>query len=110
MIFSLKHVLAVLAVALLMAPSITNAESLLLLHDAGGSHPVPEVALQTVKRLVDICLNENGDLVIRRGDVSLTMGYTPPDEVVEPQERIKIVQRQNCPSLSGISVKVSFLF
>ena len=98
------------AVALFMAPSVTNAEQLLLLYNAGTSLSVPETARQTVKRPADICLNENGDLVIQRGDVSLTMAYSPPDGIIEPQERIRIVQRQNCPSISGISLKVSFLF
>lgn len=106
----LKRLISVAAVALFMAPSVTNAEQLLLLNNAGASYPVPETARQTVKRPVDICLNENGDLMIQRGDVSLTMAYSPPDGVIEPQERIRIVQRQNCPSISGISLKVSFLF
>ena len=105
-----KQLISVVAVVLFMAPSVTTAEQLLLLYNAGASLAVPETARQTVKRPGDICLNENGDLVIQRGDVSLTMAYSPPDGVIEPQERIRIAQRQNCPSISGISLKVSFLF
>jgi hypothetical protein len=105
-----RQLISVVSVALFMAPSVTNAEQLLLLYNAGTSLSVPETARQTVKRPVDICLNENGDLVIQRGDVSLTMAYSPPDGIIEPQERIRIAQRQNCPSISGISLKVSFLF
>jgi hypothetical protein len=105
-----SQLISVVSVALFMAPTVTNAEQLLLLYNAETRLSVPETARQTVKRPTDICLNENGDLVIQRGDVSLTMAYSPPDGIIEPQERIRIAQRQNCPSISGISLKVSFLF
>lgn len=106
----LKQLIPVIALVFFIAPSAINAAPLLLLHNAGGNHSVPETAQQAVKGPVDICLNENGDLVIRRSDVSLTMAYSPPNEIIEPQERIRIVQRQDCPSISGISLKISFLF
>lgn len=106
----LKQLVPVIAAVIFMAPSIAEAEQLLLLYNAAGYGIVSEIAQQAVKRSADICLNENGDLVIRRGGISLVMAYSPPDEIIEPQERIRIVQRQNCPSISGISLKVSFLF
>ncbi len=93
-----------------MAPSITNAGSLLLLLHHDVVAPPPVTPRQTPKRSTDIGLNENGDLVIQQQDVSLTMAYSPPDDIVNPQERIRMIQRQNCPSINGISLKVSFLF
>jgi len=101
---------ALMALVLLMTPSLVSADQLLLMYNSVIRPPVLEADRQTIKRPVDMSLNENGDLVIRRGDVSLTVAYSPPDEVIEPQERIRIAQRQNCPSMSGISLKVSFLF
>jgi hypothetical protein len=106
----IKQLFSVAAVALFVAPSVTNAEQLLLLYNAEVSLFVPEAVRQTVKRPVDICLNENGDLMILRGDVSLTMAYNPPDGVIDPRERSRTVLRQNCPSNSGISLKANFLF
>jgi hypothetical protein len=102
----IKQLISVAAVFLFMAPSVTNAEPLLLLLN----DPVPEAALQTVKRPVVFCLNENGDLVIRCSDVTLTLAYSPPNDFIEPQERIRIAQRQDNSSISGISLKFSFPF
>lgn len=103
---SLKQWIPVVALALFMVPSVTNAEPLLLLLN----DPVPEAVRQTVKRPVDICLNENGDLVIRCSNVLMTLAYSPPNGVIEPQERIRIAQRQDNSSISGISLKFSFPF
>ncbi len=96
--------------ATFIAPSSVNAELLLQLHDAWDTPPVPEVSRQTVKRQADICLNENGDLMIRRSDVSLTMAYNPPNEIIDPKERLRIAQRLDCPIISGISLKLSLPF
>lgn len=104
----LKQLFPLVLAVLFMTPSAADAE--LLLHNAAESRPAPEIVLQSVRRGVDFGLNENGDLVIRRGAVSMIMAYSPPDEFVEPQERIRIVQRQDCPAISGISLKVSFSF
>ena len=93
-----------------MAPSPVNAELLLQLHDAWATPPVPEASRQTVKREADIGLNENGDLMIRRSEVSLTMAYSPPNEIIDPKERLRIAQRIDGPSLSGISLKFSLQF
>jgi len=101
---------ALFVLVILMTPSLVNADQLLLMYNPVVKPSVRELGRQTIKPPVDMSLNENGDLVLRRGDVSLTVAYSPPDEVVEPQERIRIAQRQNCPPLSGISIKVSFLF
>lgn len=106
----IKQLIPVFAITLIMAPFVSYAEPLLLLHYEVSSYPVPEITRQVVKRPVDFSLNENGDLVIRHRDVSFTMAYSPPDEVIKPQERIRIAQRQDCPSISGISLKISFLF
>ncbi|MDD2541796.1 MAG: hypothetical protein PHH28_12245 [Desulfuromonadaceae bacterium] len=107
----LTLLISAVTLAICLAPSITNAGSLLLLlHHDVVAPPAPATSRQTPKQPIDIGLNENGDLVIQQQDVSLTMAYSPPDDIVDPQERIRMIQRQNCPSISGISLKVSFLF
>ncbi|MHB8123244.1 MAG: hypothetical protein ACYDG4_13940 [Desulfuromonadaceae bacterium] len=103
----LQKLVSIVVVALIMAPPAANAESLLLLHNAGGNHLVAEAVNPPVRRPMDICLDENGDLVIRQSNVTLTLAHTPPDEIIE---RLRIAQRQDCPPLSGISLKISFLF
>ncbi len=102
--------LPVIAAAAFMAPTFSHAETIPLMLNAADRRPVPEIALHTVKRTMDVGLNENGDLMIKRGGVSLIMAYNPPEGYIEPQERIRIAQRQDCPSMSGISLKASFLF
>lgn len=97
--------------ALFLAPSASTAEPLLLLHRvAAETRNVTAPTRQSVRHPVDVGLNDNGDMVIRRKAVALTVAYKPPDEFVEPQERIRIAQRQDSPSISGFSLKVSFLF
>lgn len=103
----LQKLIPIVVVALFMTPPAANAESLLLLHKAGESHLVAEAVRQTVKRPVDICLDENGDLVIRHSGILLTLAHTPPDEIIE---RLRTAQRQDCRSISDVSLKISFLF
>lgn len=105
-----KQLLSVVVLTLMMIPSVSHAEPLLLLHAEIERFHASEHVRLAAKRPVDIFLNENGDLVIRRRDVSMTMAYSPPNEIIEPQERIRIAQRQDCPSISGISLKISLLF
>lgn len=101
-----QKLFSVVAVALFLTPSAADAESLLLLHK-GGSHLVPETVRQTVKKPAEICLDENGDLVIKHSGILLTLAHTPPDEIIE---RLRIAQRQDFRSISDISLKISFLF
>ena len=103
----LQKLVSIVVVTLVITPPAASAESLLLLHNAGGSHLVAEAVSPSVKRPMDICLDEKGDLVIRQSNVTLTLAHTPPDEIIE---RLRIAQRQDCPPLSGISLKISFLF
>lgn len=103
----IEILIIIIVVALFMTPSAADAESLLLLHNTGENRLVVEAARSAAKRPVDICVNDNGDLVIRRSDVLLTLAHTPPDEIIE---RLQITQRQDCRSISDISLKISFLF
>ncbi|MBV5337976.1 MAG: hypothetical protein J0665_00240 [Deltaproteobacteria bacterium] len=107
----LKRLIPVAVLAFFTAPSAANAESLLIRHDAVvGSHPESEAARYTAKRQVNISINENGDLVIRRSNISLTVASRPPKDFIEPRERFRIVQRLDYPSNSGISLKVCLQF
>jgi len=70
----LKQSIPVVILTLLMAPSAADAKPRLLLFDAGGRLLTPETSRQKVKRTVEVSINENGDLVLRRRDVPLTNG------------------------------------
>jgi hypothetical protein len=59
---------------------------------------------------VKVGINENGDLMIRRSDISLIVAYNPPNDIIDNQDWIKIAQRFNCPAISGISLKLRLLF
>lgn len=106
----IKKLIPVITLAIFTAPTAAGAELLLQLNDARGIPPTPETSRQTVKLPEAICLNESGDLVVRHSDVSLTVTYLPHNEVIEPPGRLRIVQRLDYPSISGISLKFSFLF
>jgi hypothetical protein len=106
----LKQLIPVITLAFFMAPSAIHAEPLLLLHNADHNYLVPETAQKAVKRPVDVGLNTNGDLVIRCSNVLFTLAHSPHNEIIEPQERARILQRQEYPSINGMSVKISFLF
>lgn len=95
------------ALTLFLAPSAASAEQLLLLHNQPvESLSLPEAPRQPVRRLLDFCLDGNGDLAIRRGAVALAVAYTAPDDGIEQQERARSIRLQK----SGISFKVSVLF
>ena len=70
----LMQLIPVVALVLFMSSSAVDAKPRLLQYDAEGRLIAPETSRQKVKRTVGICLNESGDLVIRRRDVSLTIG------------------------------------
>jgi hypothetical protein len=98
------------ALAFFTIPSASHAEPLLLLHTEMNRFNATVNVRQAIKRPVDIFFNKNGDLVVQRRTVSMTMAYNPLNELIEPQERIRIAQQQDCPSISGISLKISLLF
>ena len=104
------QLITVVILILFTVPSTSHAEPLLLLHTEIDRINAPGNVRQAIKRPVDIFLNKNGDLVVRRRGVSMTMAYSPPNEIIEPQERIRIAQQQDCPSISGVSLKISLMF
>ncbi len=105
-----KQVIPAVTLALLMVPSSACAELVMQLHDEWGRLPVPETPRQKVKRPMVFCLNGTGELFVRHRDVSLSMAYTPVNDNVEPQERLRITERQDCPTINGISLKLSLQF
>lgn len=106
----LKLVISAFTLTLLMASSAACSELLLQFHDEWSRSPVPDAPRQTVKRPMVFCLNRTGELFVRHRDVSLSMAYTPANENVEPQERLRITERQDCPAINGISLKLSLQF
>jgi len=105
-----KLLTLILALATLLAPQVACSETLLLLLNADMASLARETMPKSAKRQTTVGLNENGDLVLRNGDISLTLAYNPPDEIKEPQERIRLAQKQETPAINGISFRVSMLF
>ena len=100
----------IIALTIFLAPSMACSDPFLILHKDGIISPARESGKQAIKRSLTVGLNENGDLTVRRSDVSLILAYNPPNDIIDYQERIRIAQRQDCPAISGISFKVSLLF
>lgn len=105
----LKQFTPIIALLILLAPSVVIADPFLMLHNEGNV-PIHEAERPSIRKALSIGLNENGDLVIRHSDVSLIMAYNPPNDIVTPQERIRNAQRQDNPAINGISLKISLLF
>jgi|GEM_PF-4636560 len=61
-------------------------------------------------RTLDVAINRNGDLEVRCREVTLTMAYSPPEELQRSQDHIRIAQKQEVPAISGISIRVSMAF
>jgi len=106
----LKQFAPLVSLTILLLPAMACADSFLMLHNGKDTSPSHETAKQTIKRSVTVGLNENGDLMIRPSDISLVMAYNPPNDIVNYQERNKIATRPDCPTINGISLKVSLLF
>jgi hypothetical protein len=105
-----KVFIPILALAIYAIPSIACADPFLMLHYQGERYPALETRKQKIQRSVKVGINENGDLIIRRSDISLIVAYNPPNDIIDNQDRIKIAQRYNCPAISGISLKICLLF
>jgi hypothetical protein len=110
-----QKLFVVLMLALLLAPEIVFAEQLLFLYneDLGQLNRLSqrqEFIRKSAQRSTSLGLNKNGDMEIRHGDVSLVMAYNAPNEIVEPQERVRIAQRQEIPNINGVSLRVNFQF
>jgi hypothetical protein len=105
----LQQLVFVVTVAILVAPQVVSAEPLLLLfNDNPGQRQ--EVIRKSAKQSTLLGLNKNGDMEIRHGGISLIVAYNPPNEIVEPQERLRIAQSQDSPNINGISLRVNFSF
>lgn len=102
--------ISIIALTIFLAPSMACSDPFLMLHTDRGLSPAIETGRRITNPSVMVGLNENGDLTIRHSDVSLVLAYNPPNDIIDYQERIRIVQRQDCPAISGISLKVSLLF
>ena len=77
--------------------------------ETNNQQPLNTVWLN-IKQQAVIGLNHNGDMVIRHGDISLTLAYNPANEMMKRQENILVSQSQDSPSLSGLSIMVAFMF
>ena len=109
----LKKWFAAFTLGAVLVPVAAGADPLLLLHADIGENNLfmPEVVRVASKKAMDIGINDNGDLVIKHKTVMMTVAYNPPAEVIDPKERIRIAQQQqDCPPISGLSLKLSFRF
>jgi len=94
--------------SLLASPAL--AEPLLLLNNGWNYTRRIDLTRLKMKQQDGVCLNENGDLVIRNGDISLTLAYNPVKDMLEPQKGADKTRKEDNSSISGISIKLAFLF
>ena len=84
----LMRLIPVVALALFMSSSAVDAKLRLQQYDAEGRLIAPETSRQKVKRTVGVCLNESGDLVICRRNVSLTIGEKSKESLGSDQANL----------------------
>jgi len=103
------QIVFIAALAIPLAPRPVSAEPLLLLFNDNSSQ-TQEILRKVSKQATLVGINKNGDMEVRRGDLSLVVAYNPPSDVIEPQERLRVAQRQDIPTMNGISIRVNFMF
>ncbi|BCS55717.1 hypothetical protein [Geobacter sp. SVR] len=129
-----------LALILALAPSSARAGAIQALHftlensldstatphapvspPSPGAKPKPEAKTDSKdpskapEKPVTVGLNGNGDMAVKRGDLSVSMGYCAPEDNLEPKEQkgqVQVAQQfqKEPPSINGISLKLTFLF
>lgn len=104
-----KRFIPVILISLFLIAPPVLAEPLLFLDNKKKEPMIPEAAKLNVQRPV-AGLNENGDLVIHCGDVSLAIAYNPFTDVMEPQKHSPVSQKQDSLFPGGISLTVAFMF
>ena len=107
--FFLIRIILAVGLTLVMPPSTSNAEPLVLQNNLRDNISAPETARQNVSRSTTFLYNKNGDLVLRHSDIILTMACNPTDIIIELPDRNRLMQ----PSggfISGIRVTLSLLF
>jgi len=57
-----------------------------------------------------ISFNDHGDLKVRYRDVTMAMAYNPPEDIQGSQGRLRTIQKQDIPAISGIIIRVSMGF
>jgi len=101
----------------LLIPAVGSAESLKLFYKLAPGcdldlHPLPRhnAKNESVHRMF-LEMDENGDVVIRHANVTLTMAYNSRDDVIRSQDRVAMdLQPRDCSMMSGVSFKMGFSF
>jgi hypothetical protein len=107
-----RYVIAVVMTWLLI-PSIIQAEPLDLFCIAENRGPWPGIAQlpkKEVARRMFMEVDENGDFVIRHGNVSLILAYNTPDDDQRLPDYAHELQPRVCAAINGMSVKIGFMF
>ncbi len=101
----------------LLIPAVGSAETLKLFYKLAPDcdqdlHPLPrQIAKKEPVHHMFLEVNENGDVVMHHANVTITMAYNSPDDVIRSQDRVAMdLQPRDCSMMSGISLKMGFSF
>jgi len=110
----MSSLVALFVLAALIIPQAVCAESLLFLFkaDSANTIPVAKSINKSSNQPVTVGLNDNGDLMVRYGSMNMVLAYNPPEEPYKQQQPIHLAMAasQDIPSISGVSIKLSFNF
>jgi hypothetical protein len=102
-----KSLIIFVLASLIFAAPPAQAEPLLQLYKETDILKLETVRLAVKRHSV---LSDTGDLVIRSGGISMTVAYNAPIDTFELRKSSRTVEREDCPSINGISLKVAFMF
>jgi len=110
----LKHSLFIVALGLLLSPGAVRAEPLKLLYAVDADALKSAAVDKTIKKPVEyqglVSVDENGDVVVRNGNVSMIMAYNSTEDVQRFHDRARGLQPIERPLMNGISLTICCLF
>ena len=110
----LKRSMFIVVLGLLLSSGAVYAESLKLLYAVDADALKTAAVAKAIKKPVEyqgvIGVDENGDVVIRSGNVSMIMAYNSTGDVQRFQDRARGLQPMERPLMNGISLTLCCLF
>jgi hypothetical protein len=110
----LRRLAAMTAIAVFLAPSLIHAESLNLFYAVDNESILAWTSNISPKKEAShrklMEMDENGDFVIRNGNVSLLLAYNTPDDERILADHSRDLKPRECAALNGMSFKVAFTF
>jgi hypothetical protein len=106
----LKRLMIIVVPGFLLSPAACYAESLKLSYALVKENFTSAAVVREVKKPAEqrsfLSMDENGDVVLRSGNISLVVAYNSADDVQRYQDRPRDTQPLERPLMNGISLRL----